>query len=402
MHHTSSPIHVCILTTAHPVDDVRLRRKLAESLVRDGIQVTWVGPDYQYVEGPGAPPPLAGCSYQLFVRARSQMARLFSRRLARTAARVERVDIYLATEPDSAPVAVALAKKSKARAVFDMHELYDRLHVQNWVPRFAVPLAGLAVRTLISRTCSQCDLVIGVSEGVLAPYRARARECMVVRNCAPKWFADPRPADVCSASRRTFTIMHGKSSVSNGTATVLRALRLASANVPGLRVVMYQFDDGAPASARARLAAEIAHLGLTDVVDLRPPIQMAQVPAVLRSCDLGMIGHGRLLRAGTQPNRLYEYMAAGLPILAPVYDEGIAPVINAERCGVLADFEDPASIADAIVRLQANPEMCRDMGRRAREAFLARHNWEGEVAPLLETLRNWFPDRRRASALRST
>ena len=52
MHDTSNPIHVCILTTGHPVDDVRLRRKLAESLVRDGVQVTWVGPDYKYVEGP--------------------------------------------------------------------------------------------------------------------------------------------------------------------------------------------------------------------------------------------------------------------------------------------------------------------------------------------------------------
>ena len=396
MHDTSNPIHVCILTTGHPVDDVRLRRKLAESLVRDGVQVTWVGPDYKYVEGPGAPPPLAGCSYRLFVRPQSRMARLFSRRLARTAARVERVDVYLATEPDSAPVAVALAKKFKARAVFDMHELYDRLHVQNWAPRFALPLARLAVRTLISRSCSKCDLVIGVSEGVLAPYRACARECMVVRNCAPKWFADPLPADVCSATRRTFTIMHGKSIVSNGTAIVLRALALAAARVPGLRVVMFQWVDQTSVSARANLESEVAHLGLNDVVDLRAPIQMAQVPEVLRSCDLGMIGHGRLLGAGTQPNRLYEYMASGLPILAPVYDEGIAPVIRAERCGVLADFEDPASIADAIVRLRDNPDMCREMGRRAREAFLARHNWEGEVAPLLETLRNWFPDRRRA------
>jgi len=396
MHDTSSPIHVCILTTAHAVDDVRLRRKLAESLVRDRVRITWVGPDYRYVEGPGGAPPLEGCSYRLFARPQSRMARLFSRSLARTAARVERVDIYLATEPDSAPVAVALAKKFKARAVFDMHELYDRLHVQNWAPRFARPLASLAVRTLIARSCSQCDLVIGVSEGVLAPYRAWARECMVVRNCAPKWFADRQPADVCSATRRNFTIMHGKSSASNGTATVLRALALAAPRVPGLRVVMFQWVDRTPVSARAKLEAEVSRLGLSDVVDLRAPIQMAQVPEVLQSCDLGMIGHGRLLGAGTQPNRLYEYMASGLPVLAPVYDEGIAPVIRAERCGVLADFEDPASIADAIVRLRDNPDMCREMGRRAREAFLARHNWEGEVAPLLETLRNWFPDRRRA------
>jgi glycosyltransferase involved in cell wall biosynthesis len=86
-------------------------------------------------------------------------------------------------------------------------------------------------------------------------------------------------------------------------------------------------------------------------------------------------------------------MAVGLPVLAPSYDKGIAPVIKTEKCGMLADFENPESIAEAINHLRDNPEVCREMGRRGREAFLARHNWEGEVQPLLDRIRSWVQDR---------
>jgi glycosyltransferase involved in cell wall biosynthesis len=63
---------------------------------------------------------------------------------------------------------------------------------------------------------------------------------------------------------------------------------------------------------------------------------------------------------------------------------------------LLVDFEDPQAIAEAIIRLQSDPALCRDMGRRGKEGFLARHNWEVEVEPLLQTIRAWGPARGRA------
>ena len=389
----SRRIHVCLLTSAHPVDDVRLKRKLVHTLIHEGFRVTWVGPNYEYVTEPNKITALANCSYRLFTPMRNRLERLLVRRLAQTASGVEGVDIYLAAEPDSARVAVALAKKCKARVILELHELYHQSHIHNWAPKFARPLASLIVRGLIAKVSSRCDLVVGVSEGVLTPYRQSARECIIVRNCAPAWFADGPPADVCGANRSSFTIMHGKSTQYRGTAAVLRGLALAAPRAPRLRAIMFEWFDHVAVTAHNELVAQIKTMGLVNIVDLRKPVQMDEMPAILSACDLGMIAHGRLLEAGTQPNRLYEYMASGLPILAPSYDKGIAPVIEAEQCGLLADFEDPASIADAIVHLNDNPVLCREMGRRARAAFLARHNWEIEVRPLVEKIRSWYPDK---------
>ena len=67
----------------------------------------------------------------------------------------------------------------------------------------------------------------------------------------------------------------------------------------------------------------------------------------------------------------------------------IAKIIESEQCGILVDFEDPADIARAIMHLWKNPQICREMGQRAREAFLTRHNWEAEVRPVIDCIKKW-------------
>lgn len=120
---------------------------------------------------------------------------------------------------------------------------------------------------------------------------------------------------------------------------------------------------------------------------------MRKMPEILESCDVGMIAYGRDLGQDSLPNRVFEYMAAGIPIIAPCYSTAIAKIIDTEACGLLADFEDPSSIAAAIVRLYRDPDASRAMGRRGRDAFLQRHNWEVEVRPMIERILGWFPDR---------
>jgi glycosyltransferase involved in cell wall biosynthesis len=134
----------------------------------------------------------------------------------------------------------------------------------------------------------------------------------------------------------------------------------------------------------------VASLNIQDVVDLREGVPMQEMPGILRSCDAGLIAYDRKLGADSLPNKLFEYMAAGLPTIAPEYSPEIRRILETEKCGVTADFENPSSVADAIVRIRQNPEECREMGRRAREAFNKRHNWEYEVRPLLDRIRDWY------------
>lgn len=87
-----------------------------------------------------------------------------------------------------------------------------------------------------------------------------------------------------------------------------------------------------------------------------------------------------------QPNKMFEYMSAGIPIIAsnfPVW-KGIVEGCN---CGVCVDPEKPEEISDAIMTLIADDEKARSMGANARRAIEERFNWEIEVEKLYEMYR---------------
>jgi glycosyltransferase involved in cell wall biosynthesis len=300
------------------------------------------------------------------------------------------VHVLYAPDPDSARVAVRLAGKKRCRVIFDIHEMYHGALLSRWIRGPAAKIAGNLLQRQIRRTCSRCDLVMGVSHAVLEPFRQAHTENLVVRSCAPACFAQEPPADAGNPAKGAFTVMHGKADMYRGTDVVLEALHLARKRLPRLRSIMF---DGtlrlSPGFGREAFRRRMAALQLEEVVDLRPAVSLREMPAILRTCDAGLIAYGRALGADSLPNRLFEYMAAGLPVIAPTYAKEICRILRDEECGVTADFEDPSSIAAVLVELAQNPEQCRRMGRRARQAFENRHNWEVEVQPLLRRIRGW-------------
>lgn len=386
------PIHVCILTTAHPLDDVRVSNKIAQSLKEEGFRVTWVGPDYAYFDHENY--NRYGLEYRLYLPSKTKLDRILSgRRAYQAALMVQDVDVYYSPEPDSAEVAVRLAKRNGAKVIFDVHEVYHDVMLSRWLNGWAFHMLRPIARKRIERTCSRCDLVVGVSKAVLEPYSNATVEQMIVRSCAPAWFAKGSPADVCGNGRGELTLMHGKSTLGRGTITVLEALSLASERVDGLRVVMFDaFVEKAENFGAHQLCTMVKEMNLETIVDFRKPVPMQEMPAILNCCDVGMVSYNRMLGLESLPNKLFEYMATGLAILAPSYSEEIVRIIEQEKCGMLVDFENPQAIADAIVYLRNNPVECRQMGIRARNAFLHRHNWQAEVRPLIEKIHGWRSD----------
>ena len=78
-----------------------------------------------------------------------------------------------------------------------------------------------------------------------------------------------------------------------------------------------------------------------------------------------------------QPNKLFEYMAASLPVIAsdfPLWRE----IVDGAKCGLLVDPEDPESIAGAMRYILDHPEEAAEMGRRGRQAIEDTYNWESE------------------------
>ena len=86
---------------------------------------------------------------------------------------------------------------------------------------------------------------------------------------------------------------------------------------------------------------------------------------------------------GAPPATMFEYMAAGIPVIASDFPLWRA-VVEAHACGLCVDPRDPPAIAAAIDYLASHPDIARRMGENGRKAVCARYNWPREAAKLID------------------
>ena len=196
---------------------------------------------------------------------------------------------------------------------------------------------------------------------------------------------DPAPAAVVSClatidrlqrdGRLVFAYVGALGRV-NDVATIVRAAALAEARSPG-RIGVVLVGDGPERPELERQASGI------DAVAIVAPVPKSWVPQVLRSVDAGIV-HATanpVYRYGISFNKLFEYLAAGLPV-AFACDSAYDPVAIAEA-GISLHPNDPERLADALLELaDAGPEARTRMGSAGR-AYVAR---EHDIARLSETL----------------
>jgi len=109
-----------------------------------------------------------------------------------------------------------------------------------------------------------------------------------------------------------------------------------------------------------------------------------EVVAVLKRVRVGLVTlHPTVTYVDSYPIKLFEYMAAGIPVVASDFPLWRQIVDNA-RCGLLVDPLDPAAIAAAIQWLMEHPDEAEAMGRRGMHAVKQKYSWDFEVKNLLE------------------
>lgn len=387
------PIHICVLTSAHPIDDVRVNYKICQAFHDEGYFITWVGPNSAIFDTNHN--DHFGINYHLFASIKGKVGRIFGGiKLFFAAVTIPNVQVYYAPDPDSAWVAVHLAHRQKTHVIFDIHEMFNDAMFDRWAKGLVAKIAKEIFKHLLLKVCSKCDLVMGVNQAVLEPYQLISNEKMIIRSCTPLWFAAGGSADLCNITKKTFTFFHGKANLSRGTQTVLEALSIVNKQIEGIRCIMINTLQNSPEGFSIdNFHQQLVKLDLQNVVELHQGISLQEMPTVLCNCDVGLIAYGRRLGIDSLPNRLFEYMAVGLPVIVPNYSKEICQIIETEKCGLMIDFENPHSLAEAMIHLRKDIKESCEMGRRAREAFIMRHNWEVEVRPLLDKINNWFPDK---------
>lgn len=89
----------------------------------------------------------------------------------------------------------------------------------------------------------------------------------------------------------------------------------------------------------------------------------------------------------TYPIKLFEYMAAGLPVISsdfPIWRE----IVEGAKCGLLVDPEKTNEITEAMQWILDHPEDAQEMGRSGRQAALEYYNWDREAERLVSFYQN--------------
>lgn len=292
--------------------------------------------------------------------------------------------IASSTYPMDIWVARRVARKAKAKLVYEVHDLW---------PLSPIELSGMSPRHPFAMLCQKAendayrdaDVVVSMLPKVhehMAAHGLDLRKLHIVPNgIAPDEWAgecgcelqalDPGIAAHLAAQRAAGRLVLGYAG-SHGLPNALDHLLDAAALLKDAPLAIVLVGDG---HEKARLAARVQAEGL-DKVALFPPIPKRQIPALLAGFDIAFIGWQRtpIYRFGIAPNKLMDYMMAERAVLHAV-EAGNDPVAES-GCGLSVPPEDAPAIAAGVRRLAALSAAERAaMGRRGRAFVLAEHSY---------------------------
>ena len=293
-------------------------------------------------------------------------------------------DVFHGHDLTALPAAALAARLHGARFVYDSHEVFMESGRNATRPSWARRLFMRYERRLASDAAAVVTVNDALAE-VLAR-RLRPARIVVVHNTPPRTESAP-PVDLLRAATgiaadTPIALSHGGFSRHRGLEELVLALL-----EPGMeRVHAVLMGYGGLEAELRDLAAEPRFGGRAHVLPAVPPSELL---AWVASAEVGVMAiHPTTLnhRLAT-PNKLFECLAAGVPVVAGDLP-GMRTIILADPAaplGELCDPTDPASIAAAIRRILDPPPAERaELRARCLRAAHDRWNWETESARLVE------------------
>jgi glycosyltransferase involved in cell wall biosynthesis len=278
---------------------------------------------------------------------------------------------------DSDILVVGLVLKLLGRKViYDAHEDTPlQISYQHWIPSLLRKPYAFAYY-LLEKVCGWMFDGIIVAEPVIARYFPRGKTFLVRNFPLAGSFKEHPAAPYLDRKRQVVHV--GTLTVVRGLWEMLEAARLAMEDTPFTFVMGGAFS---PPSLRQR--------ALEYPVDYRSWLSYPQLLDLLFRSRVGIIIPNPIPRYRTNyPVKMFEFMAAGLPVIASREGEAAA-FIREGNCGILVDPLSTNEIADAIRSLFLNEQEAKEMGIRGQALINEKYNWENETKVLIDAYRHF-------------
>lgn len=357
-------IKVAQLTSAHKDGDIRIFHKECVSLAEAGYDVTHIVPNTEdrIVKG------VKIISVQSDVKSRFSRMKDTVAEVYKKALEID-ADIYHIHDPELLRIALKLKRKGK-KVIYDSHEDTPRQILSKaYLNKFVRKFVSIAFETYENFVCKRLTAIVTATPFIKERFIKINKNCINVSNF-------PLTQEIIK------TEIPSKNGLNNvcyiGGITLVRGIEqmIIAAEKSDINLLIAgQWSE--------EIRSKMIKLKGWDNVEELGYCSREELLTVKNRSIAGIVV---LLPApnhtDSYPIKMFEYMAAGLPIICsnfPLWKS----IVATNNCGVCVNPEDPTSIAEAIIYFRENPEIAREMGMNGRKLVREVCNWDIEKKKLL-------------------
>ncbi|MCL3779153.1 glycosyltransferase [Prolixibacteraceae bacterium JC049] len=372
---------VCHITSMDNWRDARIFERACLGLARNGFEVSFIvtTPDENVVESDYP------VSFLWLKKRDGIRRRIFSSIEAIEKAISIDADIYHFHDPEILFFVNKLRKrKPKAKIIFDIHENY-RGRFEMWKKtRLFSPILKKLYSWAETYMMHKINGYVVVSDSMKLIYKDVKVPGTVVRNTI--YF--PNYSDFIINEDKDETL---KRIITSGSHSYQRHVVQTVAAIKYINTkekIVFNFVGKYKLNAEEQIQKQIEKDNIQDYVTLDGMLtRQKNIERISESfCGCVFYEDNPNNRVGI-PNRIFEYMFAGIPIVVSDFPE-LRKIITEADCGVVVDSSNPHSIAEGIQFLLDHPDKAKMMGENGRKALETTMNYQVD----LETLINFYAD----------
>ncbi|WP_286951915.1 MULTISPECIES: glycosyltransferase family 4 protein [Aminobacterium] len=358
---------ICHITTVHSANDIRIFAKECQSLSQSGYEVFLVAPE--------TPMSLTDISVKVkFIhKEHGRFLRLIRGQWHALKEAVKlKASLYHFHDPELILMGLILKFIGK-KVVYDVHEdLPRQIRTKEWLPswsRKGIAFAAEFVEWIGAKFFDGIVIVAPVQQ-----HRFPSHKTIMVQNFPIR--EEFLELDLKNYSNRPpYFAYIGGITVIRGIKEMVKSLEyMANSQVNLILAGKFSTE---------KLSREIKLLHGWNKVQYEGFVGRKEVVEILKKAKAGLVlFHPVPNHIGAQPNKFFEYMSAGIPIIAsdfPLWRQ----IVEEAKCGLLVDPLSPEKIAKAMQWVLDHPEEAQKMGRNGLKAIETKYNWDNECKKLI-------------------
>lgn len=366
------PLKVVHMTSVHTPFDPRIFHKECRSLARAGHSVTVIGRDWQEGERDSVKvKSIPGDSSRLGRMTRT-VWRIYEE------ARRQDADVYHFHDPELIPIGLLLRAGGKS-VIYDIHEDVPKDIISKpYLPKWSRSWVSRFVDVLERTACGRFSALVVVTPSIAKRFTPINRHTVIVHNYPYVRELIREGDEVPWESRRQSVAYVGGLSL----VRAIREMVYAMAYLPGSLPAQLELA-GPEAKGENNLAEVSLHPGWARVKN-HGFIDQRSTFRILQNVRAGLVlFHPEPNHFEALPQKMFEYMVAGLPIIASDFPFW-RKILGESGCAVFVDPQNPREISKAIEYILMNPREAEEMGRRGQATVLRNFNWDTEAEKLIQ------------------